>query len=336
MVLLSCILVLCLMAHPDAFDDHWSLLPVKRADITQTEQRAMDFEGEKATEGKGRSGLSYKDKPVGLNVTDLVLNELRRGFFAAISENTASGSTSDSVVCVSEPTVLECQEAGFAALLLATLDHVSYCRMLGIHKVMIQWRNCQSSCTKDPRENSWPAYFEPLNSESELKANKVLCLGGAIVGRVLLSESVSSLARLNAQQIKQFNIALRTSSLLDVGFRKRQNLPGYEEGAIITPELRKWAHSLITEHVRPQKNIQSRVGKFYTSYMRGFNVVGVHVRGTDHWSENKDKTLPTMETWIQDTETVFKTLNEPKKIFLASDNDEIIDRFVEHFGKNKV
>ncbi|XP_078383017.1 uncharacterized protein LOC144665627 [Oculina patagonica] len=135
-VLLSCILVLCLMAHTDAFDDHWSLLPVKRTDITQTEQRAMDFEGEKATEGKGRSGLSYKDKPVGLNVTDLVLNELRRGFFAAISENTASGSTLDSVVCVSEPTVLECQEAGFAALLLATLDHVSYCRMLGIHKVI--------------------------------------------------------------------------------------------------------------------------------------------------------------------------------------------------------
>lgn len=330
MMLLSCVLVLRLMAHPDAFDDYWSLLSVKRTDTTQTEQRTMDVEGGKATEGKGQ------DNPVRLNVTDLVLSELRRGFFAAISENTGSGSPSDSVVCVSEPTVLECREAGFAALLLATLDHVSYCKMLGIHKVMIQWRNCQTSCTKDPQENSWPAYFEPLSAETELRANKVLCLGGSIVGRVLVRESTSSLLRLNAQQIKQFNIALRTSSLLDIGFRKRQNLLGYEEGAIITPELRKWAHALITEHLRPQKNIQSRVGKFYASHMRGFNVVGVHVRGTDHWSENEDKTLPTMAAWIHDTEVVFKTLREPKIIFLASDNDEIIDRFMEHFGKNKV
>ena len=281
-------------------------------------------------------GLHSKQQRDSFNVTDLVLTELHKGFFAATSENEVSGSSLDSVVCVSEPTVLECQEAGFAALLLATLDHVSYCHTLGIRNVSIHWKNCQSSCAKDPKTNSWPAYFEPLNAGTELNADKVLCLGGIIVGRVLARESARSLTRLSAQQIKQLNIVSRESSLLDVGFRKRKSLPGYEEGAIITSELRKWAYTLITEHFRPQKSILSRVNEFYTNNMRGFSILGVHVRATDHSAEIEDHTLPTMEKWIHDAEAVFETLREPKRIFLASDNYEIIVRFGEHFGKNKV
>ena len=43
-----------------------------------------------------------------------------------------------------------------------------------------------------------------------------------------------------------------------------------------------------------------------------------------------------MAQWINDTQAIFETLQEPKKIFIASDNDEIVQRFVEHFEKNKV
>ncbi|KAJ7370622.1 hypothetical protein OS493_031037 [Desmophyllum pertusum] len=169
---------------------------------------------------------------------------------------------------------------------LSLYNHVSYCHMLGIHKVTIHWKNCQSSCTKDPQKNSWPAYFEPLNAGTELTADKVLCLGGSIAGRVLVSESTRTFMRSNTQQNEQFNFMFtRTSSLLEVGFRKRQSLPGYEQ---------------------------------------------------DHWAEMEDQTLPTMEKWIQDAEALFGTMKEPKKIFLASDNDEIVGRFVEHFGENKV
>ena len=301
-----------------------------------TNDKIPKDKGVMITEENNLSKLKSKHLHDSLNVTELVLNELRKGFFAAISEKEASGSSLDSVVCVSEPTVLECQEAGFAALLLATLDHVAYCHTLGIRKVTIHWKNCQSTCTKDPRINSWPAFFEPLNEGTELSAEKVLCLGGIVVGRVLARESARSLTRLSAQEIRQFNIVSRESSLLDVGFRKRRSLPGYEEGAIITPELRKWAYTLITEHFRPQKSILSRVSKFYTDNMRGFSILGVHVRATDHSAETEDHTLPTMEKWIHDAEAVFETLREPKRIFLASDNYEIINRFGEHFGKNKV
>lgn len=334
------VLLSCVFLSSYVLNDSRSFLSVCKFDITLAWQRGIDGiikdKGVKLTEENHFLGLNSKHAPESFNVTDLVLNELQRGFFAAISVNEASGLSLDSVVCVSEPTVLECQEAGFAALLLTSLDHVSYCHMLGIRKVTIHWRNCQSSCIKDPQTNSWQAFFEPLNAGTELSADKVLCLGGAIVGTVLARESARSLTRLSAQQIKQFNIAPRESSLLEVGFRKRQSLPGYEAGAIITSELRKWAYTLITEHFRPQISILSRVNEFYTNNMRGFSVLGVHVRGTDHSVEIEDKTLPTMEKWIHDAEAIFETLKEPKKIFLASDNYEIIGRFGEHFGKNKV
>ena len=322
------------------FNNSCSLLSVCRLGVASTWQMDIDEipkdKGVILTEENNLPKLNSKHQHDPFNVTGLVLNELHKGFFAAISVKEDSVSPLDSVVCVSEPTVLECQEAGFAALLLATLDHVAYCHTLGIRKVTIQWKNCESSCTRDPHTNSWPAFFEPLNAGTELSADKVLCLGGIIVGRVLARESARSLTRLSAQQIKQLNIVSRESSLLDVGFRKRRSLPGYEEGAIITSELRKWAYTLITEHFRPQKSILTRVNKFYTDNMLGFSILGVHVRATDHSAEIEDHTLPTMEKWIHDAEAVFEKLREPKRIFLASDNYEIIVRFGEHFGKNKV
>ena len=268
------------------------------------------------------------------NVTDIVLRELQRGFFAAINDNKhiSSGDT----VCISEPTILDCGNAGFAALLLATLDHLSYCDMLGIQNVSIKWNNCQTICTRNPRINSWPVYFEPLKSGIELNARRVLCLGGIIAGPVLTQELVRTVKRLSTKQIQQSNWASRTSSLLEVGFRKRQSLPGYEKGSLITSKLRLWVKDMITKYIRPNKRIEFRVDKFYRNNMEGFNVVGVHIRGTDHWIEMEEQTLPEIEQWINDTQVIFQTLEEPKKIFIASDNDESVQRFVEHFGKNKV
>ena len=349
---ISCVVLL--YPHLDASENYWSFfavvwrhyissIPIRRNERSERvniyEKTCLNFKPQERKRDS-KLGDNNQEHYGTFNVTKLVLRELRRGFFAATTENSDRDSfqgPSMSTVCVSEPTLLECESAGFAALLLATLDHVSYCNMLGIYNIMFQWQNCQTSCVKEPGLNSWPAYFEPLNPESDqLSAGKVLCLGGLIGGRVLAREAARAVKRLNAQQINQFNCASRAGSLLEVGFRKRQSLPGYEEGAIITPQLRKWVHGMITEYIRPQKSIQLQVDQFYTNHMLGFNVLGVHVRGTDHWSEMEEKKLPNMEQWIQDAETIFDALEEPKRIFLASDNDETVERFVEHFGENKV
>lgn len=313
-----------------------SMIQMERPDIN-----VKNYVDLKAQEKKHIAELGgvTKEHHESSNATDIVFNELRRGFFAAVKEKSNKDSSPElslSTVCVSEPTLLECEGTGFGALLLATLDHVSYCHLLGIYNITFQWRNCETYCIKDPEQNSWPAYFEPLNTDFDLSASRVLCLGGLIGGRVLARETAKAVKRLNPQQIKQFDWGLRTSSLLEFGFRKRQSVPGYEEGAIITPQLRKWVHGMITEYVRPQKFIQIRAEQFYIDNMQGFNLLGVHIRGTDHWSETENKTLPALEQWIHDTQQIFDTLEYPKRIFLASDNNEGVQLFVKHFGEDKV
>lgn len=330
LTLFSCIIWLCA--------NYWSFLTVGRLSTSPTNKR-QTWAGQTITSNEDKYRMSNSEmksdnekEKEAFNVTEIVLRELQRGFFAAINDNKhiSSGDT----VCISEPTILECVNAVFAALLLATLDHLSYCDMLGIQNVSIKWNNCQTICTRNPRINSWPVYFKPLKRGIELNASRVLCLGGIIA--VLTQELVRTVKRLSTKQIQQSNWASRTSSLLEVGFRKRQSLPGYEKGSLITSKLRLWVKDMTTKYIRPNKRIELRVDEFYRKNMEGFNVVGVHIRGTDHWIEMEEQALPEIEQWINDTQVIFQALEEPKKIFIASGNDESIQRFVENFGKNKV
>ena len=339
--LLSC--VVWLYVGPDSFNGYWSFLsgcslcasPVHNIQ-TVIGSNEGKYSTSKETMCNSEMECNKEEERMAFNVTKIVLRELQGGFFAAITENKNISLPLDTV-CVAEPTLLECGNSGFAALLLATLDHVSYCDMLGIQNILIKWKNCQTSCIKDPRINSWPAYFKPLNRAGiEQNARKVLCLGGIIAGPVLAQELARTIKRLNPQQAQQFDWASRTSSLLEVGFRKRQSIPGYEEGSLITPKLRKWVNNMITKYIRPKRRITLRVDEFYRNNMEGFNMVGVHVRGTDSWLELEEQALPEIAQWINDTQAIFETLQEPKKIFIASDNDEVVQRFVEHFEKNKV
>lgn len=75
---------------------------------------------------------------------------------------------------------------------------------------------------------------------------------------------------------------------------------------------------------------------FYQKYLAGFNVLGIHVRGTDHWLETSEQTLPSLMSWIKKAQSILVTLPRPRKIFIASDNHEVIKKFVTYFGKETV
>ena len=75
---------------------------------------------------------------------------------------------------------------------------------------------------------------------------------------------------------------------------------------------------------------------FYQQYLSEFTVLGVHVRGTDHWMETSEKRLPPLMSWVKKAQSILETLPQPRKIFLASDNNEVIKKFVIYFGEEKV
>ena len=73
------------------------------------------------------------------------------GFLVSTKINHAN--TAGSAVCVVDPAIIDCQNMGFAAFLLYTLDHILQCRALGINRPTVFWRACNSVCSRDPRVN---------------------------------------------------------------------------------------------------------------------------------------------------------------------------------------
>ena len=258
-----------------------------------------------------------KSHPTSINTILLTTEDLKKafvksnGFFAAVKAN--RGKTAGSSVCIVDPAMAECGGSGFAAFLLYTLDYIIFCRALGINTATVYWRACNSVCSKDPTVNSWDWYFEPLNHGLESKVENVFCL-----------------LRLDGPP------SVDVGAIIDNSFKNRTDVDGFQEGKLITTQERMRVNKLIQQYVKPNSRINEKVKMFYERYLAGFTVLGVHVRGTDHWMETSEKTLPSLMSWVKKAQTILETLPRPKKIFIASDNNEVLKKFVAYFGKETV
>ena len=233
------------------------------------------------------------------------------------------GKTSGSAVCVVDPAMTECEGSGFSAFLLFTLDQIVACRALGINQITVFWRDSNSVCSWDPKVNSWNWYFEPVNEGLESKVEHVFC-------PLALTDDTEVLKRLNKTGKAD------VTSILDNSFKARTDVEGYEDSRIITKQERVRVNELIGQYVRPNSRIREKVRMFHRRYLEGFTVLGVQVRGTDHWMETSEQRLPSMMSWIKRAHEILETLPQPRKIFIASDNNEVIQKFVSVFGKEMV
>ena len=156
------------------------------------------------------------------------------GFLAATMTN--KGKLYSSAVCVVDPAIKDCIGKGFAAFLLKTLDHIRFCRFLGIHRAVVYWRACDVVCSRKPRVNSWNWYFEPVNPGLEFQVEKVLCI-------IFPNEDFGG----------------RFIPILDSSFRNRSMIKGYEDSKIITDRERKKVNKLIKQYVTPNLRIKEKV-----------------------------------------------------------------------------
>ena len=239
------------------------------------------------------------------------------GFLATTLTNFGKDSSRSSV-CIVDPAIADCSNLGFAAFLLITLDHIMLCRAMGSDRPVVVWRACFSGCARDRNVNSWNWYFEPVNRGLESQAERVLC--------PLVVENVSDL----------FQNFPELSPILNNSFKNRSKVAGFEESQIITTKERMRISKLIKKYVKPNSRITNKVSKFYHRYLAGYTVLGVHVRGTDHWRETNEQKLPSLMSWVKSAQAILETLPLPRKIFIASDNDEVIETFETFFGKETV
>ena len=239
-----------------------------------------------------------------------------------VSTRTNRNKTAGSAVCIVDPAITDCHNMGFAAFLLNALDQIMFCRALGINRQTVFWRACKSVCSRDPRVNSWDWYFEPVNGGLETEVENVFCL-----------------LRAGNDIKRSFNKAaapfdLRT--IMDNSFKNRNDVEGYEDSQIITTQERLRVNTLIHQYVKPNSRVKKKVEMFYQQYLAGFTVLGVQVRGTDHWMETSEKRLPSLMSWVKKAQSILETLPRPRKIFIASDNNEVIKKFVIYFGTEMV
>ena len=253
----------------------------------------------------------------GINAISATAEDLKNaliksgGFLAATKKN--SGKITGTTVCVVDPAITDCQNVGFAAFLLYTLDYIILCRALGIHRPTMFWRACNSVCSKDPTVNSWDWYFEPVNRGLDSRVDSVFC--------PLRADGAP---------------ALDVGSVINNSFKNRTDVEGFEYSRIITTQERFRVNNLIRQYIKPNLRIMTKVKLFYSKHLAGFTVLGIHVRGTDHWRETSKQTLPSLKSWIKRAESILVTLPRPRKIFIASDNHEVIKKFVIYFGKEIV
>lgn len=238
---------------------------------------------------------------------------------SVISQRNNNQSTLTGVACASEVYLTTCGNPGMAALILMSLDHISVCLEIGGMPTVF-WRNCYTVCPSNASINAWELYFEPVNPNIEKQLDKVYCLGSYTTPEIAYQSRFNR--RNNTKDTK-------SKGLLPLSFHRR-DIEGFD--GIITRNVRLFANSLINRYIRVLPKIEMVVNDFFSKHMDKYNLLAVHIRGTDHGDETMDGKLPSLITWIKNAKYQLDSLPSPKRIFVASDNIESINKFVAEFG----
>lgn len=96
---------------------------------------------------------------------------------------------------------------------------------------------------------------------------------------------------------------------------------------------REWYHSFFAKHFHLRGHIQAAIDLFVYENFNGHHVIGAHVRHPSHGIEQPGRSVPTVDLYISH---IIKEIQENQgksiRIFLATDQETIVDRFRELFG----
>ena len=78
-----------------------------------------------------------------------VMNRQNHPLLAATTRNLGktTAETTVSTFCVVDPAITECNNLGFAAFVIYTLDYITIYSALGINQATVFWRACNSVCS---------------------------------------------------------------------------------------------------------------------------------------------------------------------------------------------
>lgn len=191
---------------------------------------------------------------------------------------------------------------GVAGYILAALPQIKRCTEMG-RTPMVHWDDRALLHSEGPvscghLRNCWEhGGLQPMVSSDILRGNGAICLDS-------ISEGTATIVPLRADEI-----FART-----------------ESRSLVAP---------MQNHVRLKESLRHRVDEFHRSLFQGVHVLGVQVRATDYFGERSEPLVPS-QTWVNVARRFFNAMQNPKRIFIASDNHASVQFFVDAFGKDTV
>lgn len=98
---------------------------------------------------------------------------------------------------------------------------------------------------------------------------------------------------------------------------------------------RQWYHLHLCSHVRLREHLRERIEGFFDRNLRGFKVVSAHIRHPSHGIEQPGARMPTVDLYCEKIRGLMEVhgLNpRSTRIFLATDQDSVVDEMVAAFG----
>lgn len=226
---------------------------------------------------------------------------------------------------------------GFFANLFEVLGHVAWCERNGRVPLAYGGKYAGRSRRLNPywseagyngSHNVWEYYFEPLSGISidyRVKPDHHDMLSPDFRG-------IGMSPRLYHKQLKQIEeirerdsssrlTPLARSKGYAVMWRLLVYARDYPDAA-----YRKDVHALMQRHVKIKAALADKIDAFHARHMQGRDVIGVHVRRTDHVGR---ESLPIdLDVFLDAVDA------EPRdcRIFVATDCRKTLSRFVERYG----
>jgi len=98
-------------------------------------------------------------------------------------------------------------------------------------------------------------------------------------------------------------------------------------------EKRALGRQFVQKYIRVKPTILKKVNDFYNAHLKGFNIIGVHIRGTDFAYAEPTK----LEDYFKKIQSLDESSLTPyQKIFLATDQKQFVEAFKNQFGNDRL
>ncbi len=219
---------------------------------------------------------------------------------------------------------LNLQGAGFGAMLLQTLNQIRYCERNGLMPVVNYDESCQSHFfDRKYGENMWDQYFEPLVPPFDYSTIQKY--------REDSAHLLSSFDFYNLEDSEMLHICEHDErSIFSYTFADWRLSPPEDIVAWYDHQRLK-GHETFSKYIQIKPSITSRINAFWKANLVGYQVLGIHIRGTDLTYAppvSPAEYFHHIDDWVES--------HEQPRVFVATDQQQYLDAFKARYGDRVV